>query len=209
MSEAPATTRRALVLDVGSAVDALAGESVSGDAALTRRLDDGSVLAVLADGLGHGLAAAKAATQCLEAISRAASSGLSEALLEAHRALRGGRGAVAAAAVIDPAKRTLRTCIVGNVALRRVRTAGGGAQSVSAAAIPGILGAAFRHAPVQTFDLEAGDVVVIHSDGVRSQLSFPTTSKADATARGILRHYSRGRDDASCIVVRVLQACET
>jgi negative regulator of sigma-B (phosphoserine phosphatase) len=195
-----------LVLDVGSAVEALAGEPVSGDFAHVERLEDGRALLVLADGLGHGPAAAEPARAAVAALARAATVGLGPAFREAHRALRGTRGAVAAAVLVDGASRKLQAAILGNIVVRRVGTRGGHVQSTSAVAVPGVLGSAFRDVLVQDFDIAEGDIVAVYSDGVRSHFDTLQLRAIDArsAAAEIVAQHGRGHDDASSIVVRVL-----
>src|SRR3954469_12918044 len=107
-----------LVLDVGSAVEALAGETISGDVAFTRNAGDHRALVLVADGLGHGPLAAEAAARCVATLALRAELSLTEAFLEAHRSLRGSRGAVAAALLLDGEARTMEAAVVGNIVVR-------------------------------------------------------------------------------------------
>jgi phosphoserine phosphatase RsbX len=195
-----------LVLDAGSAVAALPGEVVSGDVAAVRRFERERLLVLLSDGLGHGAEAAEAANRCVNALASSFEKGLAEAFAEAHRALRGGRGAVAAAVLIDGHARTAETTIVGNVVVRHVGTRGDTTRSTVAVSVPGVLGRAFRSTRIERFDLEAGDVVIVHSDGV--PLHFDTlairATEAESAAREIVLCHRKERDDASCVVVRAL-----
>jgi anti-sigma regulatory factor (Ser/Thr protein kinase) len=179
---------------------------VSGDVALVQRLSDGRLLAVLADGLGHGSAAAEAASGCVTALARVAEEGLPAAFREAHRAIRGGRGAVAGAALLDGATATLQVAIVGNVVVRLVGTRDSRVRSMNAVSVPGVLGSVFRDVNVQNFEIAAGDVLVTHSDGVRSHFETLQARAVDAksAAEEVVACHGRGHDDASCIVVRVL-----
>ena len=196
----------AFVLDVGSAVEALQGETVSGDVVFTRRIEEHRVLVLLADGLGHGAAAAEAAARCVTTLALRAETSLEEAFLEAHRNLRGGRGAVAAAVLLDGQARSLRTAVIGNIVVRQVGTRKGTTWSMTAVATPGVLGGVFRSVPIQQSQLELGDVIVVHSDGVRSHFETVQVRATDArsAAEEIVARHGRGRDDASCAVVRVL-----
>jgi len=196
------------VLDVGMAVQAIRGEHVCGDVVLTRELDEHRLVVFVADGLGHGPAAAEAATSCAEALSRTIQSGFADAFNEAHRALRQKRGAVAAAVVIDRKTGVAEVGVLGNIAVRIIRLRETRNESTVAVATPGVFGSAFRRVNVTRFDLEAGDVVVVHSDGVRSRFEPIRVRAADArsAAEEIVANEGRSHDDASCVVVRVLPA---
>lgn len=73
----------------GSPTRALAGEAVSGDVVLTRRLSDDRALVVLADGLGHGDPAAEAASLCVATLAMHAEANLAGAFAATHDRLRG------------------------------------------------------------------------------------------------------------------------
>jgi anti-sigma regulatory factor (Ser/Thr protein kinase) len=195
-----------LVLDAGSAVAALPGEVVCGDVAVVRRFERERLLVLLSDGLGHGPEAADAANRCVNALASTYEKGIAEAFAEAHRALRGGRGAVAAALSIDGHARTADVSIVGNVVVRHVSMREGKPRSTVAVSVPGVLGQAFRSTRLERFDIEAGDVLIVHSDGV--PLHFDTlavrATEAESAAREIVLCHRKERDDASCVVVRVL-----
>ena len=195
-----------LVFDAGSAVAAIPGEVVCGDVVHARRIDRERLLVLVSDGLGHGVEAADAANRCVNALASAFEKGFAEAFADAHQALRGRRGAVAAAVLLDARSRTAQVSIVGNVVVRRVATRGGRTESTVAVSVPGVLGRAFRSTRLEHFAIEAGDVFIIHSDGV--PLHFDTLSvratEAESAAQEIVSCHRKERDDASCVVVRAL-----
>jgi negative regulator of sigma-B (phosphoserine phosphatase) len=195
-----------LVLDVGFAVVPIAGERVSGDVVLTTEIEGGRFLAIVADGLGHGVAAWEAASECVAALRGALSGGMAEAFAEAHRALRATRGAVAGAVVVDPAAAIAETAVLGNVTIRTLGIRGSVARSVTAVATPGVLGSSFRRVHIESVALEPGDVIVLHSDGVRSRFEplRVRASDAQSAAEEIVVREGRAHDDSSCVVVRVL-----
>lgn len=195
-----------LVLDAGYAVEALAGEAVSGDVARVNHLADGRLRIMLADGLGHGPAAADAANLCVAALGEDSDAALPDAFRAAHRALGGSRGAVAAAATVDGAARTLHVGVLGDVSVRLVSTRGGRSHATSAVGVHGVIGGLFHEVRVQRFDLQPGDVIVMYSDGLRSRFEAMPAFELDArsAAAEIVASHARGWDDASCIVVRVL-----
>jgi anti-sigma regulatory factor (Ser/Thr protein kinase) len=183
---------------VDGIVLAMRGEEASGDA--WRQVRDGRHLTiVVADGLGHGVDAARA--------SRAATAELApnvtpDTLLERmHGALRPTRGAAAAVARIDLATGALRFAGVGNISARIV--AGGVARSL--VSMNGTLGHSLRR--IQGFDHELGPdaLLVMHSDGVTGNWDLrahPGLSRRDplVLASVIVRDCERGRDDVSVVV---------
>ena len=195
-----------LVLDVGSAVMPIASESVCGDVVLIQSWNEHGALLFLADGLDHDPQATETTTRCVTTLAREAPRGLPEAFAESHRELRGARGAVAAAVRIDAEAGAMEVGIVGNVIVRQVGLRDGRIQSTTAVSVPGVLGSAFRRVPMQRFEIEAGDVIVLHSDGLPSHFETMQIRATDAhnAASEILACHARTRDDASCIVVRVL-----
>jgi anti-sigma regulatory factor (Ser/Thr protein kinase) len=107
---------------------------------------------------------------------------------------------------VDGASRTLQVSILGNISVRVVGTRDSRVRSTSAVGVPGVLGSLFHEVPVQRFDIHPGDVIVVHSDGIRSHFETLQARAIDAqsAAAEIVARHGRGRDDASCIVVRVL-----
>ncbi|HEY2637630.1 MAG TPA: ATP-binding protein, partial [Solirubrobacteraceae bacterium] len=92
---------------------AMAGEEASGDAWAAVR-EDRWVTVVLADGLGHGPEAARAATAALGELRPGVAP--EELLRRMHGALRPTRGAAAAVARYDEASGELRFAGIGNIA---------------------------------------------------------------------------------------------
>ncbi|MCW2248636.1 anti-sigma regulatory factor (Ser/Thr protein kinase) [Azospirillum fermentarium] len=140
----------------GGAMLAMGGGDWCGDGWLVR--GDGLVLAV--DGLGHGEAASAAARQA-ETVAAAAPGGADPgAVLAAlHGALRGTRGAVALVLRLEPDR--IGYAGVGNITAALVRPGG-------AAALTGRWGVVGYNAappPTAWLSWQAGDHVVVHSDG--------------------------------------------
>jgi anti-sigma regulatory factor (Ser/Thr protein kinase) len=195
-----------LVVDIGASVVPIHGEKVSGDVVRTRALDEHRILIVVVDGLGHGPAAFDAASKCADVLERTIDAGLAAAFAEAHRELRSGRGAVAGVVIVDAERAVAEVAVLGNIAVRTMGVRGDAQRSSTAISTPGVLGSAFRRVHVERFDLEAGDVIVVHSDGVRSRFEPLRVRAADAqsAAEEIVANEGRAHDDASCVVVRLL-----
>ena len=196
------------VFDIGDAVRPIRGETDCGDAALVVAAGCGIVFA-LVGGLGHGAAAADAAARCVESIGENAQRDLPAIFAAAHDRLRGGRGAVAAIGRVFPATREAELAAIGNVGISWAR--GERTHGLSAAvSVPGVLGSAFHRVRPQRVDLEPGDLVVLHTDGIRGRidaLPLRLLPARDAAAEVVAAHGAED-DDAGCIVVRALTAGE-
>ncbi|MFO0579533.1 MAG: SpoIIE family protein phosphatase [Polyangia bacterium] len=193
---------RKIPRELGSAQRAAEGETECGDAFLI--LDEPeSVTLALADGLGHGTEAAKAAQAFCEEVRRHVALPLDEILQRAHQALRPTRGAAAAILRIhrlQNASLEARFAGVGNIALA-VAT-----QTPAAPiSIAGTLGARLRRVTIFRFPLALGDLLVLHSDGIRSHFDARDLGQrpAQALAEDLLLRHGRLEDDATCLVVRV------
>ena len=179
----------------------IAGEEVSGDAWAHVREGEIATL-LLADGLGHGAEAARAAT----AATRALRPGVDpvELLQRMHDALRATRGAAAAVARLNLSTGSLRFAGVGNIATTIVTDRG----MKSLASMNGTVGhrvAKFRSDDVQ---LDPGALLVMHSDGCKGAwnlLDYPGLRRRSplVVASVLVRDFERGRDDVSVVVARV------
>jgi len=187
---------------VGAACLPFPGLPVCGDA-WTAHVDGERATAVVCDGLGHGAGAADAAAAVIAAVRAAPGAPLGAILERAHRAAHATRGAAATIARLDLADRELVVAGVGNVAawvagdtLKQLVTQHGTLGQV----VPSQLREErYRFAP--------GALLVLCSDGIKSRWSFddhPGLAACDPTtiATVMWRDLSRGRDDASVVVVR-------
>lgn len=179
------------------------GEPVSGDACWVDVREQTVVLA-LVDGLGHGEGAAMAAERCVASFTRHHGLGISDMLAMAHRDLRGTRGAVATIARIRPSERVVEIAGVGNTSA--VLFGGGGSSRQSPIVTPGVLGSAYRSTVVQRLPFELGDLLVLHSDGLRTRFDALglRLNSAQLAAEELVSSHGKASDDASCIVARAL-----
>ena len=189
--------------DIGAVCRPLPGETECGDAWLVREAADGCTVVMVADGLGHGPPAAAAARAAIESFRDATGSGPSDLLRLAHGAMRATRGGAVAVAAIDPRRRELRYCGVGNIA----GTILGPAGRSGLVSHNGILGAEARKFQEFLVPWPAGSLLVMHSDGLSAQWRLdraaPVASRHPALVAGTLyRDHARGRDDATVVVVR-------
>lgn len=164
---------------------------------------------VVADGLGHGPDARRAADEALGVLAAMAASGAPvdplRYLEKAHAAMHGTRGAALMTVQADAATATLRMAGAGNV-MGRVFS---GTHSRALMAQNGTVGVQLRTPREQVADWPPHSIVVLHSDGVQSrwQLDDLALLQRDPTliAAYLYRKYSRGRDDTTVFVLRRLE----
>ena len=178
----------------------ITGETECGDAYAAVQAD-GTVTAVLCDGLGHGPLAATAAAAGVAAFLEDPA-GEPAALLErVHRRMSGTRGgAVGIVQVIGP---LARFAGLGNVAASIVS----GGKRKSMVSIPGIAGHQAR--TIRQFEYEAppGSAVVLHSDGISNRWEAATLPGVEARdplliAAILLAEAGVHRDDAGVLVLK-------
>jgi hypothetical protein len=174
-------------------------------------LTPGGCRVVVADGLGHGHAAGEAARLAVRVFredARGTAGGAptpAAALVEAmHAALRPTRGAAVAVADVRAAEREVRFTGVGNIAAS-VTAPDGGARSL--VSHNGTVGHQLRKVQEFAVAWPAGAVLVLHSDGVRTQWRLadaPGLARRHPTlvAAALWRDHARGRDDATVVAVR-------
>jgi anti-sigma regulatory factor (Ser/Thr protein kinase) len=199
--KAPAAVDSAFT--IGARMVPMRGEHVSGDGWTFVR--HGKCLAVtVVDGLGHGPKAAQAARAALTCFTGCIRSvGPAQSLRLAHEALLSTRGAVMAAAVIDPEAGSLRYSGVGNIAASILTTDA----SIRMASTDGTVGFGIRSPRESTYPWTRHSTLVMNSDGL--------SSKWNLMARpGLLSHhpvliasvlhddFSRTTDDATVLVVK-------
>jgi len=186
---------------VGAVCLAAPGEKVSGDgwavAIHDRRAD-----AVLIDGLGHGPEAAEAAHAALTVFDARHGDSPMAFVQRAHAALRGTRGAAVGAYRLDGGAGHIRFAGAGNI-LGRVISGIADRTLVSQA---GTAGLQMRTVQEQEQEWPAHALVILHSDGIQSRWQFDdaTVLQRDPAivAAFVLWKFSRGRDDATVVVVR-------
>lgn len=184
----------------GIVQQAIQGEALCGDAYCVIERED-FVLAAVVDGLGHGPEAHEAAQKAIATIEQQPELPV-EVLLEAcHKALRGTRGAVAAIARIDRKQQVLTYAGLGNIETRLV-----GADKVRRpVSLNGIVGYESRTFRVEEFPFLAGDLLVMHSDGISDR--FPMTSAArtlepQMLAMRLAHAHGRPNDDQLLLLLR-------
>ena len=158
---------------------------------------------MVADGLGHGLLAAEAAQQAVEAFEQANADSPPAAIDDIHQALRGTRGAAVAVAALDTVAEQVTFCGLGNIA-------GAIVTSASVQHMVSMNGTAGHEKPrIQPFEYRwpGGAILVMHSDGLATQWNLARyphlLGRHPAVMAGVLyRDHGRGRDDVTVVVVR-------
>jgi len=143
----------------------LGGYQNSGDA-LAFRSGSGRHTVMLADGLGHGDAAAEASDLAVRFVLANGGDAPASLLRGLHEVLRRTRGAAVALADIDESGHRITFCGVGNVGARLY----GGGRWDALLSRPGIVGAFAMRTPAPVArDWTPGDMLVLHSDGLPSR----------------------------------------
>lgn len=187
---------------IGGVSVPLRGETVCGDGFAVRQ-DGTALLAMMADGLGHGPAAAQCATSAIEAFRSSSETSPEKLIHEIHRALRVTRGGAVSVARLDAARREIRFAGIGNV-LGMVTGPGFVKNFV---AMPGIAGHNVSRVREFTYEWPGGAVVLIYSDGIGSHWSLDeyeglTGRDPSLISAVVYRDRKRGRDDASVLTIR-------
>jgi serine phosphatase RsbU (regulator of sigma subunit) len=158
----------------------------------------------VADGLGHGPAAADAARAAIRTARERTSENGTALIDRMHGALRSTRGAAVAVAEIDVPGQIVRFSGVGNIAAVVISESGPLRRLVSMA---GTVGHAIRKISEFSYPWSPGSLLVMHSDGLQSQWSFDPypglMERHPSLIAGVLyRDYTRGRDDVTVVVAR-------
>ena len=189
-------------LQLGAIALCAPGETVCGDG-WAACLDGPRAAVMLADGLGHGPAAAQAARAATEVFGRDPFGDLRGTLGQAHSELRTTRGAAVTALQADAHAGTVRSAGAGNVIARIVA----GDSDRTLLSQHGTIGVQVRRLEEVPAQWPAHAVLVLHSDGIEgrwaSALLHPMLAHDPTLAAAVLmREHLRGRDDATVIVVR-------
>jgi phosphoserine phosphatase RsbX len=181
-------------------------DSVSGDASLVRE-EGGRVLVAVADGLGHGAEAARAAGLTMDLLADAAIGSPARLIADCHRALGGTRGVVLTVAVIDAQDDTMTWLAVGNVEGRSLRYHADGMPVLHSLLLTGgIVGHRLPPLRPATIGLRGGDVIALATDGIDGSFErelLPDLTPRQAATR-VLSRCHKHIDDALVLVGRWL-----
>ena len=187
---------------VGGVCIPVAGEEQNGDA-WTASVTRDIVTIAVADGLGHGPAAATASSAAVRAIAERFEQPLEHILQDAHGALRPTRGAAVGIARLHLTSGRADFIGVGNIA-GTIATDDAMRKTVS---LPGIVGHEMRKVQSFSYPWLASSVLVLQSDGVSANwnaANYPGLMQhAPALIAAVLyRDHGRGTDDATVVVAK-------
>lgn len=191
-----------MALEVGAVCLPKRGETVSGDAWACQTESSRSLLLV-ADGLGHGPAAATAAAKAVRIFQEEHHRSPQAILEAAHDALRSTRGAVLAIAEIDTDQQSIRFAGIGNIAA----SISSPTEHHNMVSYNGTVGHEVRKIQEFTYPWYANGLLIMHSDGLGTQWKldrYPGLSqKHPSLIAGILyRDFYRERDDVTVLVAK-------
>ena len=190
----------------GVSAHAANGETVIGDRGLVTARPDG-ILAVVADGLGHGAEAGHAAEIAIRSADELPGSPLVEILGRCHERLHETRGAAVSLAAWNDQERTLSWLGVGNVEGVALPAYAPPAPSLPHLLLRGgVVGDKLPPLHAETVTLPDGGLLVLATDGIASGFEKEVDARRDpqAIADWVLARCSRGTDDALVLVARLL-----
>jgi hypothetical protein len=193
-------------LETGAVCLAKSGEEVSGDA-WGLHVDARSVTVLVADGIGHGPEAARAARAAIRVLSEHPAASVRQLLDECHAALTTTRGAAVAATRIENGTGSGSFAGVGNIAARVMRD--GVLRNL--VSHNGTIGHNVRRMQEFAFEFGPDSLLIMHSDGLDTHWNLEDypglVTRHPALIAGVLyRDHDRGRDDVTVFVLRPADA---
>lgn len=188
--------------DIGAICLPVAGERLCGDAWMVQPFRDGLNI-VMSDGLGHGPIAAQASDVALGVFAQRAETGPGPVLEAMHAAMRATRGAAVLTARLDAVRQTLTCAGAGNISGYVMSSP----KAKGIVSMNGIVGHQVHKVKEFSYDCAATDMVILHSDGLTTHWKledFPglATRPVSVIAGMMYKHFKRGKDDATVLVVR-------
>ena len=167
--------------------------------------ESGSAMLLVADGLGHGIAAAEASSLAARVASERPEESVTETMTAVHAALRSTRGAAVGAVVVDADATAIHFAGIGNIS-GFIAEPG---QVKTLVSHNGIAGHSARRIQEFRYAWPSGALLVLHSDGVSARWTlddYPGIMTRDPSIiAGVLyRDFTRHRDDAIVVVARAV-----
>jgi hypothetical protein len=188
--------------DIGVVCLPVAAETICGDAWGVRR-DGQKVIALLADGLGHGPLAAMASEAASLTLVKYPLTTAGESLQNAHQALQGSRGAAAGVACVDSGSGIVVFAGVGNIEGRILDHE----KVHHLVSHNGIVGSNLRKVQEFASPWSSEMLLIMHSDGIKTRwdlslypglaLLYPAL-----IAAVLYRDFGRGNDDTTVLAFR-------
>jgi anti-sigma regulatory factor (Ser/Thr protein kinase) len=189
--------------EIGVVQVARPGEEMCGDQWGVQTSGEHKTL-LLADGLGHGPDAAKAANAATAVLENHLDLAPGDLIEAVHLALRSTRGAAVAAARLDRERRIVTFAGLGNISGKIAVPADSERHMVST---NGTAGAEARHIREFSYPCPEGSLVILHSDGIATHWglsNYPGLAARDPglIAGVIYRDHTRRNDDATIVVFK-------
>ena len=189
---------------VGAVTSPCAGEAICGDAWAGANSSIGPTLLV-ADGSGHGPAAANAAQAAVRTFRDRIEEAGAAIMADMHRMLAPTRGAAVAVARYDAAAKVVRFVGVGNIVGAVVAPDGQTRRMVSHNGTVGHIAARMHEF---SYPCPAGSLIILHSDGLSAKWdlsAYPglAASHPSLVAGILFRDFRRKNDDATVVAMRV------
>ena len=172
------------------------GLSICGDSFVIEQ-HNGTVLAAVIDGLGHGYESSVAATRAVEVIRESVDLSVDAILQRCHKELRVTRGAAVGILKIEE-EGAGEFCGIGNIEVQALN-----GQAPSVFCLAGIVGHNVRSSKVMTFTMKPGDIYCVMSDGIstRGNLKACLPGPPETVARRIVESWGKDHDDATAVIL--------
>lgn len=199
---ASSSQRSEMILEIGAVCLPKQGEDVSGDA-WASQVEFPRSLLLVADGLGHGPAAATAAAGAVRTFQEQQHQSPQTIIEATHAALRSTRGAVVAIAEIDSNQQSVRFAGIGNIA----GSISSPTEHHNLVSYNGTVGHEVRKIQEFTYPWYTNGLLIMHSDGLGTQWRLDRypglRQKHPSLIAGVLyRDFNRGRDDVTVLVAK-------
>lgn len=199
---APSVTNA--LIEWGVATETFRGQAECGDCYVIQPSKEG-VLVAAVDGVGHGRAAARAATIAAETLGRFADEALLSLLQRCHRILRGTRGVVFSLASLSSVDNRMTWLGVGNVEGMLLRADPRVIPTQESLVLRGgVVGVKLALPYATTIPIMPGDTLLFATDGISPEFlqDLNLRDPPQPVADRVLSRYWLGRDDALVLVVR-------
>lgn len=188
--------------DVARRLRPRTGETACGDDAVVAETAPRRLLLAIIDAAGHGPPAAALAASLRTTVLRHAGEPLPHIIGALHAMAQGSRGAAVGLAAIDGRTRQMHYVGVGHTVALRL-----GREPWRGLSCEGALGQRLPALSAQAVQLEPGDVVLLHTDGLGdlTRQALPPRLLLDgsaAIAQRLMQQFGKLHDDVGCVVAR-------
>jgi hypothetical protein len=179
------------------------GEEFCGDGWKALKMNHQYKLFAL-DGLGHGPNAAKAADKAVQEFVNVKNLPPAETIKELHQKIKGTRGGVGMIFQFDILSNSFSFAGLGNISARVI----GFEKNKNCISYNGIIGHSIPNTlHNNAFSWQANEILVIHSDGLKSRWDFNNLPKildydGSVVAAALYKEFSRKTDDLLIIVLK-------